>query len=74
MDFKIFAFQTTSKIHLGNDDTINDPKAAVEKFLKREYQEIYAKETDVIFVPDSFNYKDLPCEVIFSKINLKIYI
>jgi hypothetical protein len=60
--FQTFVHSRT-KIHLGNDYITNDPKAGIEKYLQREYTEIFEKGAGVILVPDSFDYKGLAKEV-----------
>jgi hypothetical protein len=50
-----------SEINLGNDNTTKNAKVAVRDFLRREFPEIFERTStphDVIFMPDSFIYKE----------------
>ncbi len=47
---------------MGNDILTNDADEAMEIFLKREFPQILARESnphDVIFIPDSFDYGNM---------------
>ena len=65
----IFPWQNASiEYNLGNDQTTKNGTDAIEQFLKREFPEILEREAkphNVIFMPDSFIYKDLTEKVDF---------
>ncbi len=63
MKHDFFPWQNASvEYNLGNDQTTSNGIEAIEQFLKREFPEIIERESkpqSVIFMPDSFIYKDL---------------
>ncbi len=47
---------------LGNENTIYHPEEAIQAFMKREFETILNREKtphDVIFIPDTFIFRDL---------------
>jgi hypothetical protein len=60
--------------NLGNDYSTNRGADAIEQFLKREFPEIIQRESkphNVIFMPDTFIYKDLTEKVDFLQNTVK---
>jgi hypothetical protein len=54
--------------NLGNDESANNEIEAIELFLEREFPTILKRESEphnVIFMPDSYIYKDLTEKVAF---------
>jgi hypothetical protein len=58
-----------SEHDIGNDVSTNNSKIAIRRFLQREFPEIFDREStphNVIFMPESFIYKETEMVILSS--------